>query len=302
MRILHVFALLAFAACMTLANAGPVSETYEECCTNTRSTYPGAPKYNCGGCSPEPRPSTSRALRAGTADPTPAFSSVPTFTPRVRGAMKTFSSPTPRFLGGSCTNLTGFTTIAGPNKSIKCPAGYQKLQADLNRGVGSQYIYTCYTRMDTGHILEGITAVNGTSNNVACPDGFIRTGVNVNMGTGGPYIFMCVRYAASPSDSITSITNFGVEYATSPTASNLECGHGAEMIPLNFNQGNSGDVVRICVQTCKGQNGGCGGILETGCQFPLEGVCCGAGATCVNNTACCKWPSPIPCNGQCCQL
>ena len=85
--------------------------------------------------------------------------------------------------------------IYGSSSSIAAPAGFTKVNTDLNRYAGGNYIYLCYKR----GVGTPITGICVTVNSGAPPSGsnWTRIGVDLNRRAGGSYIYLW--YTHDPS-------------------------------------------------------------------------------------------------------
>ena len=87
-------------------------------------------------------------------------------------------------MGTNTQAITELQLIVG--KDTPTPAGFRKLNTDLNLDAGGGYVYLCYKVDDydpTTAILE-ITAFWGTDENVAPPYGFVKLPTDVNLNAG----------------------------------------------------------------------------------------------------------------------
>jgi hypothetical protein len=66
-------------------------------------------------------------------------------------ATKTCNRSNPRLLlddsrKGLGTPITDLCIITGKSKDIQAPVGYTKVEGDLNKGTGGNFVYLCYHR------------------------------------------------------------------------------------------------------------------------------------------------------------
>ena len=53
--------------------------------------------------------------------------------------------------------ITDLYIVLGNSSNISCPEGFQKLDKDLNEGVGGDYIYLCYKKDPQGTAIRSIS-------------------------------------------------------------------------------------------------------------------------------------------------
>ncbi|HEU4366265.1 MAG TPA: hypothetical protein VFT13_12465 [Candidatus Krumholzibacteria bacterium] len=80
--------------------------------------------------------------------------------------------------------------IRGSSSGIQPPAGYVKINADLNAGAGGDYIYVCYKK-GIGAPITGLYVTLGSGGGTPAPDAkYTRIPVDLNDGAGGDYIWL----------------------------------------------------------------------------------------------------------------
>lgn len=196
-------------------------------------------------------------------------------------------------------NKSAIITIASKSAGASCPAGFSKLNADLNKGRGGNYVYICQKPASGFHAntLIGLTATKTGS----CPTGFTRAGADINSGIGGDTVYLCnaVKSWATYRNPILGITR--VCQNSSPTGSNLKCPHPTEIIPLDLHAGAGGNYMRACYLNWDSYRGVCGSS-RFACSYPNEETGCVPDGSGCDADGYCKWPNPVPCGSQCCQL
>lgn len=80
--------------------------------------------------------------------------------------------------------------IQGGSSGIQPPAGYVKINADLNAGAGGDYIYVCYKK-GIGAPITGLCVTLGSGGGTPAPDAkYTIIPVDLNDGAGGDYIWL----------------------------------------------------------------------------------------------------------------
>lgn len=198
-----------------------------------------------------------------------------------------------------CSNITDVTVVAGSYSSTACPAGFSKLNVDLNRNAGGDYVYLCYTFAASSYVMEAATAVSGTSSSIDCPYGFSQVGTDLNSGTGSVYVFLCIAYSY-PEWADDSIVAISVQSASSGTDPSLNCPAGYNAIEHDLNEGVGGDYQLMCTESCGTISGVCGASSHR-CDYYSGGACCANGSSC-HYGGCCAWPYPVWDGTYCNQL
>lgn len=86
--------------------------------------------------------------------------------------------------------ITEVTVIYGGNSGIQPPAGFVKVNKDLNKGAGGDYMYLCY-KMGSGAPVTGLVVTTSTSHpNVY--EHCVRVSTDLNKGAGGDYIYLWI--------------------------------------------------------------------------------------------------------------
>lgn len=108
-----------------------------------------------------------------------------------------------------CTHSASYNKT-GPNKdciddvkiifgkNAPAPAGYTKLDLDLNKGAGGEYVYLCYRRVPYNNsiAIKGVTVLGGSSPNVPAPYQFVQVPGDLNEGAGGDYVYVYISKEA----------------------------------------------------------------------------------------------------------
>ena len=90
--------------------------------------------------------------------------------------------------------ITGINVFAGEEPNFNIQRGWTKLEADINDGKGSKFIYICYTRQAGCPAVKSIQAVSGFSPHVYPRNPkMLRIGQNCNEGSGPDHIYLCYQ-------------------------------------------------------------------------------------------------------------
>ena len=99
-------------------------------------------------------------------------------------------------LADALAPITNITFVVSSTSTSNCPAGYTKVDSDLNGGAGGKYIYTCYTRdAAAGDPLAKIAIASGkTPSDAVCPAGYTRVSQDLSEGTRvhSDYHYLCL--------------------------------------------------------------------------------------------------------------
>ena len=85
--------------------------------------------------------------------------------------------------------ITGITVITGDDAGISAPAGYTKIDLDLNKGAGGDYVYLCYTQQSNQQAITDLAVVSASEENVGAPLGYTKIPVDLNKGAGGDFVY-----------------------------------------------------------------------------------------------------------------
>lgn len=89
--------------------------------------------------------------------------------------------------------ITGITVVAYRHSSSTATHGYTRIQKDLNKGAGGDYIYVDYTRDIDRQPIRDVGVIRGGSHSIRPPYGWVKIGTDCNKGAGGDYIYVCYR-------------------------------------------------------------------------------------------------------------
>lgn len=184
--------------------------------------------------------------------------------------------------------VTDVRIVAG-DKTISCPAGYNKVAMDLNQGSGGKFIYLCQKTGNSQTGITDVTVIDGKS--AICPSGYVKDPTDLNLGAGGNTLYMCKKTElGQPLLRDVTITS-GATAAPS----------GYTKIPVDLNKGAGGATMymwkkpqtiadmcavgsNLSLQTCKDRciasPGTCDLIAAQWCaSHPQDGFC-----GCMNST------------------
>jgi hypothetical protein len=106
--------------------------------------------------------------------------------------------------------VTEVTVIYGGSSGIQPPAGYTKINVDLNQGAGGDYIYVCYKK----GVGAPITGLAVTVNDAQPPTNAAYTRINVDLNRGAGGAFIWLWYTKDPA--CTTIRDIHVQANTGP--------------------------------------------------------------------------------------
>jgi hypothetical protein len=85
--------------------------------------------------------------------------------------------------------VTGLKVVVG--KNTPAPAGYTRIDVDLNRKAGGDYIYLCYKLGEPEKAIRDIIVIYGNDAAIAAPIPYTKVPVDLNKGAGGNFVFVC---------------------------------------------------------------------------------------------------------------
>ena len=85
--------------------------------------------------------------------------------------------------------IVSLAVIYGKNASAL--PGYTKIDVDLNKGAGGQYIYLCYKKNASEPPITGINVFAESSEDFPIQSGYSKVPGDLNKGAGGKYIYVC---------------------------------------------------------------------------------------------------------------
>lgn len=128
---------------------------------------------------------------------------------------------------------------AGRKNRISVPAGYEKVDGDLNEGAGGDYLYFAVKRgTDAAKAINGLAVVSGKNDKAPAPAGFEKLGMDLNKGAGGRYIYLCIR--RGKENAIRDIKVVSASKANPPAPA------GYTMLPQDLNEKAGGGYIYLC--------------------------------------------------------
>jgi hypothetical protein len=135
--------------------------------------------------------------------------------------------------------VSEIVVINGGSAGIPPPLGYTKINVDLNRGAGGDFIYVCYKK-GVGAPITGLWVTLG-GGQPPSDRGFTRINVDLNRGAGGDFIWLW--YTKDPA--CTMISNLAVIRGGS---ANILPPAGFTKINVDLNRGAGGDFIYLCYE------------------------------------------------------
>ncbi|PAJ72069.1 hypothetical protein CJF42_23240 [Pseudoalteromonas sp. NBT06-2] len=139
--------------------------------------------------------------------------------------------------------------IQGNSSKVDVPAGYSKINTDLNKGAGGDYVYLCYhTQAVNSEDLQGnpycITGLTTIKGKEKAPKGFTKLSVNLNADAGGKHIYFCIK--KEPYNDTLSIKDLRVIKGDNP---NISAPYEFTKIKQNLIEDAGGDYIYACYST-----------------------------------------------------
>ncbi|WP_420751930.1 MAC/perforin domain-containing protein [Rhodococcus sp. O3] len=85
--------------------------------------------------------------------------------------------------------ITGLKVVYG--KNTPAPAGYEKIDVDLNKGAGGEFVYLSYKRGEPEKAVRDIRIIHGNNASIEPPIPYTKLPQDLNKGSGGDWIFAC---------------------------------------------------------------------------------------------------------------
>jgi len=94
--------------------------------------------------------------------------------------------------------LVDIRFVSGNHQDIPAPPGYTKIDVDLNKGAGGDFIYLCYKTApyDAAEAIESVAIISGDDPDIPAPYGYIKIPQDLNAGAKGKYIYLCYMKTA----------------------------------------------------------------------------------------------------------
>ncbi len=145
-----------------------------------------------------------------------------------------FGHPQVAFAQDSITELA---VVVGFIPNVPPPPGFTKINVDLNRNAGGNYVYLCYKRGVGAPITGLFVTLEGWS--VPSEPVFTKINVDLNHSAGGDYIYLW--YTKDPG--CTTITDLAVIYGGN---GNIQPPDGFTRINADLNYDAGGDFIYLC--------------------------------------------------------
>lgn len=135
--------------------------------------------------------------------------------------------------------ITGVYVIYGKQNPV--PDGYIKIEKDLNKGAGGEYVYLCYTTSAPFDPITDIQVFAGHGNDAdfSIQTGYTMIKKDLNKGAKGRYIYVCY----SRDRSMTAVTGLDVVQGSSRYT---YPGQGWIRINQDCSEGAEGNYTYIC--------------------------------------------------------
>jgi hypothetical protein len=133
-------------------------------------------------------------------------------------------------------SITELRVITG-SSNVQPPAGFTRINVDLNRNAGGTYIYLCYKK-GLGTPITGLFVTLDYWSPPTVPV-FTRINVDLNQGAGGDYIYLW--YTKDPG--CTTITDLVVIYGGN---AGIHPPAGYIKINADLNHDAGGDYIYLC--------------------------------------------------------
>lgn len=86
--------------------------------------------------------------------------------------------------------ISEITAVTG-DRNTPAPAGYEKIDVDLNMDAGGDYVYLCYQKNDGEPITDiEVMSTNDKNAKKHIPNEYTLCDVDLNKGAGGKYIYL----------------------------------------------------------------------------------------------------------------
>ena len=82
---------------------------------------------------------------------------------------------------------------AGERHKVPVPQGYERIDVDLNKGAGGEYIYLCKTHAPGPRPITDLKVIASDSRSQRAPAGYQKLDVDLNKGAGGKFIYLYVK-------------------------------------------------------------------------------------------------------------
>ena len=132
-------------------------------------------------------------------------------------------------------SISEITVVSHPDRALPAPPGYTRIDVDLNRDAGGNYIYACYKK-GVGAPITGLVVTVGQNPPSPGP-GYTMINADLNAGAGGNFIYLW--YTKNPAcRTIHDITVVVGRDAQAPP--------GYTRINVDLNRDAGGNFIYLC--------------------------------------------------------
>jgi hypothetical protein len=140
--------------------------------------------------------------------------------------------------------LAELQVIHGETSGVTPPGGFKKIDVDLNKGAGGEFMYLCCQQMSKVDMeaksvkpITDVAIVFGE--NAAAPAGYTKLGVDLNKSVGGDFIYLCYRRGAFENAIRGLIIVHGNDGSVMPAKPYVR-------IAKDLNKGAGGEWIYLC--------------------------------------------------------
>ncbi len=131
-------------------------------------------------------------------------------------------------------------------KNAPAPDGYIRLDTDLNKGAGGDYIYLCYKINESTDVITDLfVSVSSQSGAPSLGNGYVAIDNDLNSGTKGFHIYLAKKTART-SDDTTDL--FGITGLRVITGESAKAPMGYAAISIDLNRRAKGEYIYLCYQ------------------------------------------------------
>lgn len=147
-------------------------------------------------------------------------------------------------LANQSNYITNLTLVADGNESVPAPSGYVKINYDINKGHGGDYLYLCQQNNPLNQTGAPVTDIVVLVLNHDVSSGDIPTGYKLisrdcNKNMGGAYVYIC--YTTDKSKG-RPIDNVMIIHSTKP---DMPAPIGYYKVPGDLKSGTGGEFVHV---------------------------------------------------------
>lgn len=107
--------------------------------------------------------------------------------------------------------ITALDVIYG--EGAKPPDGFHKIDADLNKGAGGEFVYLCYSTTVDAQPITNMQVFAGDGPSINIQEGYEIIWKDLNKGAGGKYLYVCFTRSAEfrPIREVSVVQSQGPE-------------------------------------------------------------------------------------------